>query len=1074
MLSCVFVLLSQAPAPASLDRMHSSILILAAFVLLGLVAAALFQVGLVGLALRLFGALVRGSIRQGFLVWKALFSWASWRVYLGLIVGLLVLGWLSSWLVPTLTTLCGLAALFMGVTACLAYMFIDLERYEVERGYKAIHNPLKGQELAVHLMEYGPRVGIPLLGAAAIGFIGGFAQFNQGLYETIGRGWYSVGTEKSAPGYVDFLAYALLNIYRIVDLVDLANSYNFLRVTYVHQAHWQAATLLALFKTFFTLVLLQQIFASLRQGTLLAETITDFWSPHPPIHERARNSLPQHGVNVVRPLLASLRSVPSLTREQRDQLPLVIAAIGPASIPILTDHLDDPHEHIRVVAATALGHLHALDALPVLVELRHDPSEMVRQSLVTALGIIGGPGVQAVRRRSRFHRLAGSSGRWLERMFRRRRRTIQPARVTNPPDRVELVVSTLRATLSDSSTMVRLQAVTALGMIGPAAGAAIPDLMALLADSDETVRCCAAEALGKMGEKGPSAVPALAELLEDPSPAVKEAAADALGSLKDNAADAVPALVPLLQDREEEVRQAAAEAIGRIGTLPEQAADSLVEGLSSPDNVVRAQTADALGAIGATAEAAAPALVEALEDSNDQVRARAAEALGKIGEGAADVAVAGLVRALRDSDNWVSALAAEALGEMGEAADAAVPALVRSLRHVNPQVRANAAEALGRMGDSASGAVSALLEAVRDEDGGVRCQAVRALGEVGGSASEELDRVAGAVRAALPDSDPQVRAAAVEAVGRLGRQDEATLAALLPLLEDANDQVKFQATRVLPRLAGPAPAVLDGLCRRLLEDDSVWIQASAATALGQLGSAAVSAGAALLRAVQTGEATVREQALRAVVMIQPPEAADVFAAGLRDASGEIRKMASGGWMKAAAIPETAIPGLIEALRDPEVQVRANAAHALARLESLPAEAIPLLIECTADPRDGLRMNAAMALESAPAESVREVMEHLLEDPNPRVRLIAADCLLSADAGHARAAAAVAAALADPAPRVRKAALGLVESFGAAGAVFLDNLTRRDSVEDEPEVRDLLGRLVERLHGWLPVSSHPSG
>ena len=45
--------------------------------------------------------------------------------------------------------------------------------------------------------------------------------------------------------------------------------------------------LLAGFKVFFTLVLLQQIFASLRQGKLLAETIADFWSPHEPIHERA-------------------------------------------------------------------------------------------------------------------------------------------------------------------------------------------------------------------------------------------------------------------------------------------------------------------------------------------------------------------------------------------------------------------------------------------------------------------------------------------------------------------------------------------------------------------------------------------------------------------------------------------------------------------------------------------------------------------------------------------------------------------------------------------------------------------
>ena len=43
--------------------------------------------------------------------------------------------------------MCGLVLLFLGVTACLAYMFIDVERYEVARGYKALHNPVQGQEL---------------------------------------------------------------------------------------------------------------------------------------------------------------------------------------------------------------------------------------------------------------------------------------------------------------------------------------------------------------------------------------------------------------------------------------------------------------------------------------------------------------------------------------------------------------------------------------------------------------------------------------------------------------------------------------------------------------------------------------------------------------------------------------------------------------------------------------------------------------------------------------------------------------------------------------------------------------
>src|SRR4029077_10654417 len=108
-----------------------------------------------------------------------------------------------------------------------------------------------------------------------------------------------------------------------------------------------AKTLLAGFKLFFTMVLLHQIFASLRQGKLLAETIADFWSPHEPIHVRARNALPVFGIVAIAPLLRSLRSVSSLTKEQRDQLPIVMETMGPSIIPALVRHLRDSHEHIR-------------------------------------------------------------------------------------------------------------------------------------------------------------------------------------------------------------------------------------------------------------------------------------------------------------------------------------------------------------------------------------------------------------------------------------------------------------------------------------------------------------------------------------------------------------------------------------------------------------------------------------------------------------------------------------------------------------------------------------------------------
>ena len=1004
--------------------------------------------------------MVRWSTRKGFRLWERLLSWASWPLFLAVVFGFLVVGLLAGWLFPVLKIVCGLVPLFMGATACLAYMFIDQERYEVERGHKAVHNPLKGQELAIQLGRYGEQVGVPLLIAATVGLVVGFALFNQGLYETSGQKWYKVEGGQGGPLYVDFLAYALIHLLRIVDVLDLVQANHFLRAAYVHPAHWPASVLLLLYKVFFTLVLLQQILASLRQGKFLAETIADFWSPHASIHERARNSLPGYGTVAIEPLLASLRSVSSLTKEQRDQLPLLLELIGPSTIPALIRHLHDPHEHVRAIAVAALGRLHALEALPLLVALGRDPSDMVRLCLVEALGVLGSTGLRSVSLK-RGKTLRG----------RRDRVVFQLEKAPRPallPDPVALAVRALRSALADESAAVRTQAALALGQIGPAATGAAPGLVGLLKDADETVRCQAAEALGKVGGEEEATVGALVELLQDASAPVKAAAARALGGLKQAAASAVPALVALLQDREEAVRTAATEAIAQAGFLDPAAIATLVEGLASKDNVVRAQTAEALGTIGATAAGATPALVEAMRDDNGVVRARVAEALGKMGEAAAEAAVPSLKRALKDQDNWVSALAAEALGQMGESADSAIPALVRSLSHLNPQVRANAAEALGNLGVAAAGARPALEKASRDEDGGVRSRSLRALGTIGlpTPASSQL------VLAAFQDADPLVRTAAVESVGQWGAPGAEALSGLQSLLEDANDQVKVEAIKVLPKLAGATPAVLTGLCRRLLEDASVWVQVNAALALGKLGPAAVDAGGPLLRVIQTGEESVREQAMRAMAMIQPPEILAAFTAGLKDANGDIRKVASGGWIKAPSIPPEVIPMLVLALRDSDVQVRANAAHALARLDSLPAEAVPLLVACTADPSDSLRMNAALALKLAAPRAASEAMGHLIGDVNSRIRLIAASCLLVTDPANASAGAVLVEALSDQAPRIRKAALELVDSLGTGGVAYLEALKERDRLEADPEVRVSLARLFERLQSQAGATSLP--
>src|SRR2546430_1609458 len=80
--------------------------------------------------------------------------------------------------------------------------------------------------------------------AATIGVVGGFTLPNQALYETVGRDWYKVGDSAAEPGFIDFLAYTLINLFRVVDLLHIASSYQVLEVTFVEQSRWPAATLL--------------------------------------------------------------------------------------------------------------------------------------------------------------------------------------------------------------------------------------------------------------------------------------------------------------------------------------------------------------------------------------------------------------------------------------------------------------------------------------------------------------------------------------------------------------------------------------------------------------------------------------------------------------------------------------------------------------------------------------------------------------------------------------------------------------------------------------------------------------
>ncbi len=122
------------PGSPGLERADPSYLLLATLAGIIVLAGILYRVGLIGWVLRCVGLAVRGCIRTGFLYWERLLAWASWPLFLAIVFGFLIVGVLAGGPWPSLKVICGLAPLFMGIIACLAYMFIDLERNEVETG----------------------------------------------------------------------------------------------------------------------------------------------------------------------------------------------------------------------------------------------------------------------------------------------------------------------------------------------------------------------------------------------------------------------------------------------------------------------------------------------------------------------------------------------------------------------------------------------------------------------------------------------------------------------------------------------------------------------------------------------------------------------------------------------------------------------------------------------------------------------------------------------------------------------------------------------------------------------------
>jgi HEAT repeat protein len=593
----------------------------------------------------------------------------------------------------------------------------------------------------------------------------------------------------------------------------------------------------------------------------------------------------------------------------------------------------------------------------------------------------------------------------------------------------------------------------------------VPSLIRRLQDKDLSRRAQAAEVLGKFGPRGAAAIPALIGAVNDPDLAVRHEALLALERIGPAAKDAVPTLIAATASEDQLVRHGAIHALGAIGPAADAASPMLLRAMDDDDVVISVAAAWAFARIfpeddGNLRMRVVPTLIEALNCRDEHTCGEAVPALGDVGP----PAIPTLIGLLTNTDAPIRVRACNALAEMGPQAAPAVTVLIGRLGDSDRQVRWHAARALGEIGEAAKEAVPALTEAVRKETGINRAHAATALGQIGPNGWNAIPTLA----EALDDRDPAVRRSVAWAMARLGPQNTLAIPMFVRLLRDPDPTVVAHAARSLAEIGPPAvsaltealheartrywavlilseigpeaeaavPALLEAMqqseaeerratlvclgaigpggkaaceaiVRTLLRDQNVAVRASAAYALGRIGSASDDVIPALKQSLQDEDAFTRLVSAWSLVEMN-----------LRDEQ----------------FARLVVPLLIELLKHEQPALRTMAAETLGHLGPLAAPAVAALVERLKDTDAAVRGEALGALGDigAAAKTATRAIIGSFEDPDEIVRQIAAEAL-----GKMGPDAAVAA------PALKRLVEGTNESLRLAGACALTRIRSGD-------------------------------
>ncbi len=398
-------------------------------------------------------------------------------------------------------------------------------------------------------------------------------------------------------------------------------------------------------------------------------------------------------------------------------------------------------------------------------------------------------------------------------------------------------VGELIASLNDSRSAIRREALVRLARLGRSASDAIPGVTNRLQDEDPFVRAHAARAACRIGVAPDLVIPVLADLLQPEEPQLCCLASLVLGEIGTRSRQALPALRTCMKSRDSSVRLHAAEAILKIDSTNWSALRELLAGMEDDSADLRYFAVNALSEAALDNEQAIEALQRALTDADMNVSITAAVNLSKRLHVPRAEAVsvpeseelARLVDNLRDPSSVVRQMAAIRLGMSGPAARRASIALRDRLADPDLAVRVHAAHALWQIEQPAGAIVPVLVDLLSISESNIRVAATFVLGEIGPAAVEALpplyDMFAG--------SKPRDRLLLAMAISLIEPRDREMVGILIGGLSEQAGDARYQSAMAL----GSAPVAHQRRVEKALsqaaDDRNLRVQAAAAEALSR-------------------------------------------------------------------------------------------------------------------------------------------------------------------------------------------------------------------------------------------------